>query len=255
MSDKDIFSSASDQDTQNQTETNTAVQKVDTLPETVALLVGEGRKYKNVEDLAKAYLAADDFLEKLKGENATLREEVAKGATLNDVLKRLDGSQTQRPDKDDKTTSSGLSADDVAKIVQQQITGLETARTQAANLKKADAEMKTLFGDKAKEVFEKEASTPEMKKALMSLAAVSPEKFVALFKPQGGSGSTDSKTSVNTAAMNGTNASGRVADPQCKEFYDELRRKNPRSYYSSSIQLQMNKAAVANPNMFFNRGS
>lgn len=217
------------------------------------MLVGEGRKYQTVEQLAKAYMQADEFIETLKGENSQLREEVQKGATLDDVMKRLEAKPSGGTDQSAKTTQSGLSAEQVVSIVRAQLTGLETERTQQANLVKADAELKKLFGEKAKEMFEREAPTPELKKALMSLASVSPEKFVALFVPKGQQQTTDNSTSVNTAALQGAAASGREADPTCKEFYDNLRRKEPRKYYSQAVQIQMNKAAVANPNKFFGR--
>jgi len=257
MTPPNIFES--DQTPANQTpDSNTAAPKSDTLSETVTLLVGEGRKYKTVEDLAKAYINADEFLEKLKGENETLRQEVRKGKTLDEVLERLKEQPSQSaPDQSEKKSGpAALSAQDVAKIVSDTLTGLETQRTREGNLLKADAAMKQLFGDKAADVFVKEASTPQMKKALIDLASVAPEKFVALFTPkQGGGGQVDSTTRVNTAALDVQSVSGRAADPGCKEYYDELRRSKPSAYYSSAIQSQMNKAAVADRAKFFNERS
>lgn len=264
MSDQNIFSSSgSDQNPpSNQTpDPKTSNDTGDTSAQTLALLVGEGRKYKTVEALVKAHVHLDEFAETLKGENAKLREDVAKAKTFDEVLERLKAEpSTDAHDRGDKKAAAnggGLSAQDVAKIVSDTLTGMETQRTRQSNLAKADAAMKQLFGDKATEVFQKEAGTPEMKQALIDLASVSPEKFVAIFAPAKGQsgGQVDSKTSVNTGALENFNASGRVADSGCKEFYDEMRRKNPQSYYSSTIQLQMNKAATANPDKFFNRKS
>lgn len=257
MTTPNIF--GSDQTPANQTpETKTTTAQGDTLSESVALLVGEGRKYKTIDDLAKAYLNADEFVEKLKSENSTLREEVAKAKTLDEVLERLkEQPSTSAQDQGEKKSgSAALSAQDVAKIVSDTLTGMETQRTRDSNLLKADAAMKKLFGDKAAEVFAKEASTPQMKKALMDLASVSPEKFVALFAPaKSGGTQVDSTTRVNTGAMDVESVSGRAADPDCKEFYDELRRNKPNVYYSSAIQSQMNKAAVANRAKFFNESA
>lgn len=224
----------------------------------LAILVGEGRKYKTVDELAKAYVSIDDFAEKLKGENASLRTEVTKAKTLDEVLERLkaesgSAAQDQGANKVDASKGApGLTTTDVAAIVRSTLTGMESTRTKEANLLKADAEMRKLFGDKAEAMFQKEASTPEMKKALMDLASVSPEKFVALFRPAKVDGSSvDHGTSVNSAALGNEQASGRATDPGCKEFYNELRRKKPSEYYSQAMQLQMNKVAVANPDKFF----
>lgn len=255
MPDQGSVFGASDQTaTTNQIPVTHTPAQGDTLGESVKLLVGEGRKYKTVEELAKAYLNVDEFVETLKGENATLRDEVKKGATLDDVLKRLkDAPSGGGDDNATKPNQSGLSAQDVAKIVRDQLTGLETQRTKQSNLIKADAAMKKLFGEKAKEVFEKEAATPEMRDAMMALASVSPDKFVALFGAgqAAATSQVDGSTSVNTAALNIQSGAGRENDPSCKEFYDALRRKEPAKYYSSTVQLQMNRAAVADRNKFF----
>ncbi len=252
MSDKDIFDSAS---TKAPTEGQPTKQGDDT-SSSVAILVGEGRKYKTIEDLAKAYLAGDEFIETLKGENSTLRTELAKASTLDEVLKQLKAPASGAGDKPATTTTtvSGLSAKDVAQIVSNEITGRETKAVQAGNLKRADEAMKKLFGDKAKEMFDKEATTPEIRASLIQLASVSPDKFVALFAPvKAAGGQVDSQTSVNTAALNGGGASGRVADEGCKEYYDALRRKEPSKYYSQAVQLKIHQAAVANPNKYFGK--
>jgi hypothetical protein len=255
--DKSLFSADDQSATLNQTPNQTAAAKQgDTLSESVAILVGEGRKYKTIDDLAKAYLNADEFVEKLKGENATLREELTKAKTLDDVLKRLkDEPSAGTQDRSDQ--SQGLTAQDVAKIVSNAITGHETAKIRQANLQASDAAMKKLYGDKAAEVFAKAATTPELRKALTELASVSPDKFVAVFQPaQAATGShVDGSTAVNTAALSSISQSGRVADPGCKEFYDNLRRTKPNEYYSQAVQSQMHKAAIANQEKFFGASS
>jgi hypothetical protein len=219
----------------------------------VAVLVGEGRKYKDVDGLAKAYIEADSFINQLKTELAELREKAASAKTIDDVMERLKAEQQAgASDKDDKTGTSGLTPTDVRQIVSDAIRGNETVKQKQANLAKADAEMRKLFGDKAEEMFKQEASTPEMREALTQLASVSPDKFVALFSGQQRQGNaTDTKTNVNTAAMGSANNSGRATDPACKEYYDNLRKTKPKEYLSSSVQLQMARAAEADPSKFF----
>lgn len=238
-----IFKSDQD-DSSKQTSQNT-----NDTSSNLATLVGDARKYKTPDDLAKAYIHLDEFSEQLKAENAKLREQVAQSKTVEDVLNRLNAEDRQNTqDQGGKKTDRGssLSATDVATIVREQLTGLETARSRQANLMKADAAMREAFGDKAAEMFQKEAATPEMKKALMELASVSPEKFVALFHKGAAAPSgqqVDSKTVVNTAAMDNVSQAGRDADPGCKEYYTKLRKEKPTLYYSHAIQLQMAKAA------------
>jgi hypothetical protein len=223
----------------------------------VSILVGEGRKYKTVEDLAKAYINLDGFTEKLKGENAQFREQLAGAKTIDDVIERLSQSKASTTDQGEAKPSPGITADAIAKIVKDTVTGLETARTRQDNLTKADAAMKKLYGDKAQEVFSKAADTPEKRRALQNLAEVDPTQFVRLFQTTDGSHSqgtqTDSGSTINTAALADVSQSARVGDPTAKEFYDTLRQKDPRKFYSQEVQLAMHKAAVANPEKFFGR--
>ncbi len=236
-------------------EVNAAAAKADSLPEAVALLVGEGRKYRTLEDLAKGYVAADGFVETLKGENATLRTEIAKAATLEEVMKRLKAEPSGGNQDPVAQPSPGMSAVDVAKIVREQVSGIATEGTRNANLQKADASMKQLFGEKAKEMFDAQATSPEKRQALMALAAVDPATFIAVFAPQAKSGTSqvDGSTNVNTAALNLQANSGRATDPGCKEYYDTLRKAKPAEYYSSAVQLQMNRAAGADRSKFFGK--
>lgn len=259
MADQASVFSTDDKSTTEANPKQTAVSGGDPTTGPLALLVGEGRKYRNVEDLAKAYMSADEFLERIKGENATLRDELKRSKTIDDVLERLKAEPSGTPaDKGEQKQqpTAGVSAQEVARIVREQLTGAETERTRQTNLVKADAAMRKLFGDKAREVFDKAADVPEKRKALMELASVAPETFVQLFVPHGSQGSqVDSGSSVNTAALTGGMASGRDADPSCKEFYDTMRRKEPSKYYSHDMQIKMNRAAEANPDKFFGRSS
>ena len=225
----------------------------------VATLVGEGRKYKTVDELAKAYMHVDEFVETLKTENAKLKDEVTKSRTLDEVLEQLKKSETpssiDQRGSDGVPAKGGLTVEQIASIVREQVTGIETQKSKQSNLLKADALMKATFGEKAAEVFQKEATTPEAKKVLTDLASVSPEKFLAVFKASVSSSSTPSQVdgSTSTSTVSFASNSGRATDPSTKEFYDALRKDNPKAYYSQAMQLQMNKAAVADPAKFFGK--
>lgn len=116
--------------------------------------------------------------------------------------------------------------------------------------------MRELYGDKAEAVFAAKAPTPEMRTALTQLASVDPDTFVKLFDtgtPQAKATQADAGSSTNTAALSNINQSGRVNDPTAKEYYDHIRKTDRRKYYSTEFQLQMSKAAQANPEKFFGR--
>lgn len=59
----------------------------------VEQLVGDGKKFKSVEDLAKAKLESDRFIAKLQQELAELRQEVTKKATIDEILTQIKSAQ------------------------------------------------------------------------------------------------------------------------------------------------------------------
>src|SRR5690606_26975993 len=64
----------------------------------IDLLVGEDKKYKTVEDLAKSRLEADEFIERLKRENAEMRGTLSeKEAEYERILKARQESSTTQP--------------------------------------------------------------------------------------------------------------------------------------------------------------
>lgn len=206
-------------------------------PSPFTALVGESGKYKTPDELAKAYIHADTFIEQLKAENAELRNKTQEAKTLDEVLERLQQKQ-QEPQGNDAPV---MSTEQIAAIVQQQITGLETAKTRQGNLSRADAAMKEKFGDKALEVFNAKAKTPELKKIYKELAEVDPDQFVALFgavpnmAPQG---------SMDTPSVNsgGTASAPRVKE-WSKEWVAKVRKDNPALYKSHQFQVDLMKNA------------
>lgn len=261
MSDQDSTIFNADQATQTATTSQAdtgSTSTTTTQAEEISLLVGEGRKYKTVDELAKAYLNADSFIEQLKAENQELRSKTVEAKTIDEVLERLTANQSNAATAtagEPASSTNGLSAEDVAKIVQQTVTGLETAKIKEGNIKKADAEMRKIFGDKAGEVYKSVAKTPELHNAYMKLAEADPSQFVALFTKEQGSTSqgsqVDSGSSVNTTTTYTSGNNVRENTQGTKEYYSKIRREDPKRYYSQQVQLEMNRSATSDPKKYF----
>lgn len=223
----------------------------DSTQATLAVLVGEGRKYKTVEELVKGYLKADEFIEVLKNDNAKLKQEVVKGKTLDEVLERVERGNKQTP-----VTTGGagaFSAEDIARLVDERMTGRETARSRDDNVRKAEAALAARYGEKAKDVFFTRADTPQKRAALNNLAAVDPDMFAALFSTPAIVGNPADSTTKAADRFNAAVTGSRAADPDTREFYDGMRKKEPSKYYSTAVQLEMHKKLAANPEKFLGR--
>ena len=215
----------------------------------LALLVGENRKYKTQEELAKAYMNADEHISKLTEENRELREQVASGKTIDSVLERIEANRREQGDTT-PVQSKGVSAEDIAKIVEQTITGRETERTRKANQTKADQMLKSKYGEKAGEVYRAALTSPAKAKALEELASVDPDAFMQLFKeePYKGNPSDSSNTRGEGAQQHQTQS---AAQPGTKAYYDEMRRKDPQKFWLSQTQTEMHRLAQQDPNKFW----
>ena len=224
-----------------------------TQSEMVAALVGEGRKYKTVDDLAKAYINADSFIEQLKAENPQLKEQTVANKTIDDVLERLQQQQTTQP-ADQQVMVKQPSVEDLTKLVEATVTGLETKKKRQDNILKADAKMKELFGEKAAEKFAAVAITPDLQRVYTDLASVDPDKFVSLFAGEAQKSTMADaggiNTTVNYASVNNT---GRATKVGTKEYFDNVRRTNPSLYYSQDFQLQMDTSVRSNPSLYYGK--
>lgn len=227
-------------------ETTAATETAKTEGESQSLLtalVGEKQKYKSAEELAKAYANADEFIQKLKEENARLRQEAANAKSLDEVLEQL----KQPAHREEATPSqSTVNPDAIAAIVKQQLSSMDAEKMKQANLMKADKAMKEKFGDKALDVFKEAAKTPEQQQALTHLAAVDPDKFVALFT------NTAASTQVDSGSVN---AMGTTSTSQKKEWskawVNEVRKSDPARYWSAEFQYSLQNEVVKNPKLYF----
>lgn len=249
---KELFGTEPVKPADSGTDGKPVAQAGDKPTEALAILVGEGRKYKSVEELAKSRIEADDFIEKLKDENQKLREEAVKGKTLDDVYKRIEDSRRQAGDTT-PVKAQAITAADIERLVDARITGRETAKTRDANVAKAEGLLAAKYGEKAKDVYLTRGDTPEKRAALNALAAVDPESFAALFTTPAIVGNPADSSNKSGDTLNAVQQSGRAADPDCKEYYDAMRKKEPAKYYSSAVQLELHKKLAANPTKFLGR--
>ena len=111
----------------------------------VAALVGSGKKYATLEELAKSRLEADSFIDTLKSENAELRKEQSSRTTIMDVMDAI-----KAQNKDSEITSDPLSDEDLQRRITETIEQRDAERTKSMN--RADAKklvLEQLDGDES----------------------------------------------------------------------------------------------------------
>lgn len=214
-------------------------------------LVGEGKKFKTPEDLAKGKLEADTFVETLKAENAQLRKEIqdrlANEQTQLAALKQeLTELRSSTPSKG--ATSPALTEDSIRDIVRRSITEEEASRTLTQNVNEANNQVVSRFGslEKAREaVGTRAAELGLSKEALKAIAAQSPTAFVQLIvgeaKPTETPAASLAKGTVNPQALKlDTGTQGPKQGTW--EYYEHIRTTDPKRYYSAGMAQEIFQA-------------
>lgn len=211
-------------------------------------LVGEGKKYKTVEDLAKSRLEADAFIEQLKAEKEEIRKDLESRLSLEQSLKEIKEARGATPPAKEEPASVPLDEQTIEQMIERTIEARNKKKTTAANIKEADRVIVDyMAGDRVKaEAFIK-GKAEELgvgMEFLMSMAANSPKAFFSLVgvepQKQTAPASVSVKSTVNTEAKDFANMGG--IKPESKAYFDKIRRENPSQYWKAETQKALFKA-------------
>ena len=234
----DIFSSATTEST------TTDDQNTQTNESFVAQLVGEGKKFKDLESLAKGKLEADKHIGEITKTLDELRAELAKQDYAKSLLEQMNkGSETgaEQPSpvttSPSKTENTTQSASDIESLVEKVITEKERNRTVAQNIAVVGEQLEKQFGDKAAQILKTKSGELNISiDKLKEIAAESPTAFFQLIGVNNnnkGSTPTVTTTSIRSENFN-SNSQDRDFD-----YYQKMRKENRSLYYSQKVQNMM----------------
>jgi|DEB0MinimDraft_3_1074331.scaffolds.fasta_scaffold01585_7 hypothetical protein len=227
-------------------------------------LVGEGKKFKDPEELAKGKWESDNYIQTLEKKLDEFRKELDQRETAKEIADRLnaqlanqapsnEGSH-QTPNEngggnDDLTTQKmeGLSKEELLKLLDErdrmskaQQNRLEVSRTLS---EKVGATAPKWLEDKAREL-------GVTKEYLQQQAEVSPKVFYNLVglnqsAPKGGTGFVPPQSSFNTQALDsGTQVRN-------NSYYEKIFKENPKMRFDPKLTVQMHKDAQKMGASFF----
>lgn len=233
----------------------------------IEALVGEGKKFKTAEDLAKAKLESDRFITQLQGELSGLRTELSTRQTLEQLMDKF-GSQKvpDQTNQDHNQNSSGgdgqnvktLTEADIARLVEERLTQTEKARLHQANLQTVQNALIESFGqDYVTHLKAKAQELGVSEDYLSTLAKETPKAFLKLVDagatqkaPPQTSGLFSPPTSQQLPSTTSRNFA--PTGERLKSYYDDLKSRNPTEYWSPKVQNQMHQDAIRLGEKFFN---
>jgi len=219
-----------------------------TQPSVVDQLVGEGKKFKTIEEALQGKIEADNFIEEQKAKIDSLEAQVNKDDRLDELLKQLQ-DKAITPVVETETTPEGtpkLEVDDLKSLVDSALKEHEKEGIRSKNLSIVEQELEKNFGTEAEaEVLKKVKELGVSKETLSTMAGESPAAFLTLM----GTPPTKSSNPI---------VSGDVKVPDFvnsgvrdNDYYRNLRKTNKTLYYSGQVQEQMFKDRVSQGGSFY----
>jgi hypothetical protein len=237
----DIFSSATTEGT------TTDTQQTQTKESFVDHLVGDGKKFKDIEALAKGKLEADRHIGEITKTLDELRAELAKQDYAKNLLEQMSkGSETGAEQPPPVTTSSSntenttQSASDFEALVEKVITAKEKSKTASQNISVVGEEMQRQYGDKTADVLKAKSLELNMSlDRLKEIAAESPTAFFQLIGVKKMGEKTSTSTGVTTQSTIRSENFNSYSQDRTFEYYQKMRKENRSLYYSPKIQNTM----------------
>lgn len=209
----------------------------------VEALVGEGKKFKTLEDLAKGKLESDKYIEELTAKVTSLEASTAEQDHAKSLLEKIEEmgkaqestppAQQVESNKEDATLSS---EDELKRLVAEELERKSKETIAERNRAAADAAMRAKFGDKAQEQLKSVASNMGLSvEFLKSTAETSPDAFAKLV------GLDAVKTNTSSAPVTETRSEGMSTTTGTKDwaYYTKMRKENPTAYRSPAIQAEI----------------
>lgn len=211
-------------------------------------LVGEGKKYATVDELAKAYLNAEQFIGRLKDEKSGVLTDLERLQLELEATKRTEREPAvQQPEH--KPAAVEPEKIDLDARIREALEAADQQKTVTRNVQEVTQKLLDTFGDdvKANEFVKAKARDLGVSvEFLQDAAAKSPKGFYSLVgldsapRQQASAAHSD----VNAAALARHNAND-VNTPGTKAYFDKIRKEDPKRYWQADIQNAIFKAREA----------
>ena len=217
-------------------------------------LVGPGKKFATVEDLAKGKWESDEtFIPQITKENKELRDTVSQQTTLQEILDKLDErarTSSQEPTGDDDSTrgaaKAAMSKEDIAALVKQIANEERTQASQEQNLMATVQELKRAWGDNwQRTLVSKREELGLTEEFMNSIAYKSPKALLNLVGASTQTRQVNPNAHLAPKNQMATNASGdQMGTVKNEAYWEKMFQKDPDLYKSPAMVVERHKAAI-----------
>lgn len=219
----------------------------------LGMLVGDGKKFATVEELAKGKAESDQFIDQLKGEGEQMRETIATLQAQLEESKQLTETKLEQIASDAANRQPAeLDPNAIQEVVVNTVNGLKVQETQAANIKAFDDALLKHYDGKMEEasagLTEKATALGVSVDYILEQGKQSPKAAMAML------GLDKPRTTVDS--MQDAGAQGGATPPvgqggqltgglNTQADFDQLRKSDPKRFYQADIQNKLFKMKKA----------
>lgn len=217
-------------------------------------LVGEGKKFKSPEDLARGKYEADEFIrmknaeyDKLREDYLKLHEQFKAKASMEELVDRLSNVQPQNRDNTtDADNKPAYDPREVESLIASKYQEFETQKTAQQNFKLVQDKLQERYGDNYPSVIKQQIESLGLTREFVDdLARKHPQ---VLLKTLGVNDQPPTETFRSPPRSSVRNDNFAPHTPKRDwQYYENLRKNSPAIYTNPKTQLQMHEDAKADP--------
>lgn len=228
MTTEDIFEEIVSDET---TETNEAL--------TLDHFVGEGKKYRDNNAVAKALAEKDRYIAQIQNENKGFREELAKRAGIEDLMNKLEerkNAKQEVPTMEQNPQPKETNPADIEALLEAKLAEREARSEAQRNLQASMEAVVTLWGADSQLNLNRKAKELGMSlDSLKKIASENPNLFLSAL----GVTAKIKQPSFSGSPVDTTRNPNVGSDTKNKAYYDNIRKSNKALYFSPALQAEM----------------
>lgn len=228
---EDVFTTDQPSETQSQ-EQPTGEQQQQASPEPMAVpqevndLVGDGKKYRDVQSALSSIKPAQEHIQRLEDDNKELRSKITQLESDLQARESVKSVLDKLGNKEGSEQQGSLDPEAIEQLVYGALEKRETVTTAQQNVKTVNDTLLSKYGEKARETVAKRATELGMSvEDLQSLASRSPKAVLAYFDTQQ-SPSYDAQPSKTNPSALDSSKTAPTGGKSWEEIRQELRQKH-----------------------------
>lgn len=237
-------------------------------------LVGDGKKFKDPEALARGKWESDNFVAQMQREAQLLREELARKdqelqtrISIEEALAKITSHEQAPPTQNNQDTmsqgqnaqserNSGLTQEQLDELLERKLNQRQAVSIAERNIDEAKQAISRTWGNNAQEKLLSALNELGMSKEEADLlASRNPKAFLRAIGANVDSNNTNTQANTNHAPPR-TQVNTQVRQSSGNKdaaYYAQMAKTDMQKYLSKETQLEMYRAAMANPEAFLSK--